>query len=161
MTDAHGHNHRAARAELLTEQQRIYLRLVQNGLTSKEIAKQLGGSHHTVNVQIAAASRVLGARSRTEAAAMLAQAESSYEPSYEPDTIAHQIDRAARTPSVANDPSIGRFALPVPTTGRPTNDLTSRQRVLWILVLAAVVALIVGGLVSGIVAQLDGLGRRV
>jgi DNA-binding CsgD family transcriptional regulator len=149
------------RTTLLTELQRSYLRLVHSGLTSKEIAQRLGASHHTVNSQIAVAVRVLGARSRSDAAALLVQREqfASYDPSYEPPAVA---EAALEPPTSVQDQSHFRegLLLPVPTGGRPLNKLTPLQRILWILGLAAVIALIVGGLISGITAQLEGLGRR-
>jgi DNA-binding CsgD family transcriptional regulator len=149
------------RTTLLTELQRSYLRLVHAGQTSKEIAQRLGASHHTVNSQIAVAVRVLGARSRTDAAALLARMEAggSYDRSYDPEAVA---EPPPERPVVSSEerPSEGP-PLPVPTPGRPQNDLTPLQRILWILVLAATIALIVGGLISGITAQLEGLGRRV
>jgi len=151
------------REALLTDAQRAYLRLVHAGLTSKEIAQRLGASHHTVNAQIGVAMRVLGAASRAEAAAMLAKAEAggSYESSYEPAAIADrsEADTIGGEEQAAAD---GRgLPLPVPTAGRPLNDLTFWQRLLWIIALAAVIALAGGGLISGIIAQLDGLARRV
>lgn len=152
-----------SREALLTDAQRAYLRLVHDGLTSKEIAQRLHASHHTVNAQIGVAMRVLGAASRGEAAAMLMRAEAngSYEPSYEPPAIADPSgpDTVGGEGPVAAE-SRG-LPLPVPTAGRPLNDLTIWQRLLWIIALAAVIALAAGGLVSGIIAQLDGLARRV
>jgi DNA-binding CsgD family transcriptional regulator len=150
------------RFALLTDTQRTYLRLVHSGLTSKEIAQRLGGSHHTVNAEVAVAVRILGARGRTDAAAMLVahDASASYEPSYDPGAIA--VSPISEAPKTAGDrPAHTGFSLPIPTAGRPFNDLTFWQRTVWIVIIAAVVALLVGGLITGIIAQLDGLGRRM
>ena len=150
------------RTTLLTELQKSYLRLVHAGLTSKEIAQRLGGSHHTVNSQIAVAVQLLGARSRSDAAALLIErdARASYDRSYEPQTVAEATPEPPLL-SAQDGSSYEGLLLPVPTSGRPLNKLTPMQRILWILALAAVIALIVGGLISGIIAQLEGLGRHI
>ena len=62
-------------AENLSEGQRICLRMVQLQMTSKEIARELGISSHTVDQRIRFAMRTLGAGSRTEAALILASVE--------------------------------------------------------------------------------------
>jgi DNA-binding CsgD family transcriptional regulator len=136
----------SARLDLLTDTQKDLLRFVQDGLTSKEIAQRLGGSHHTVNADIAAAVRLLGLRSRMQAAALLAarDAGGSYEPSYEPAAI---VDGAAMVlpPAQGKGPETG-FPLPIPTSGRPTNTLTIWQKALWIFALAVILALLAGGI---------------
>lgn len=152
----------SGRLNLLTEQQREYLRRAGAGETSKQIAQAVGGSHHTVNAEIAIACKILGAKSRIQAAKILGELESapSYDSSYDPPALV--------APSEMNPSSAAREALehrswlslPVPTSGRPTNDLTIAQRIFWIITLAAIIALIFGGLLSGIIAQLDGLARH-
>ena len=150
------------RLELLSEQQRNYLRCVHRGLTSKEIAQQHGGSHHTVNAEIALAMRLLGARSRAQAANMLIEAEmrSSYERSYEPPAIAETSELPV-VPMPGKAPFVPTFSLPIPTAGRPTNELSFWQRTRWIVILAVTLALAAGGLLSGIIAQLNALGQRI
>ncbi len=148
-----------AKAALLSDAQRAYLRLVSQGLTSKQIAHAMGGSHHTINVEIGIAMRVLGAKSRQEAAAILVQSEevASYERSYEPASI------APPAPPVAKEGSDGEGrsgpAWPWPTDSMPENDFSIWRRIGWITGLAAAVALLLGGLVSGVAALLDGLSR--
>ncbi|WP_174275571.1 LuxR C-terminal-related transcriptional regulator [uncultured Sphingomonas sp.] len=150
------------RAALLTNEQRSYLRLVDGGLTSKQIAQTNGGSHHTVNVRIAEAVRLLGVQTRAEAAAIVAaiDARGSYDRSYDPQTIV-STDRRSALSGAGNMP-VRETGLPLPiaTSGRPINTLNFWQRCVWILLLAASTALLVGGLVSGIIAQLDAVGRR-
>ena len=149
----------AANIRSLSDAQRAYLRLVAQGLTSKQIAHKLGGSHHTVNAEIGIAMRVLGARSRQEAARILVRSEEavSYEPSYEPPGVAHPAPPGA---AMADDRErISDPQWPIPTEQRPENTLNARQRVGWILALAAAIALLLGGLVSGVAAMLDSLGR--
>ena len=59
----------------LTESQKRCLRLVLAHLTSKQIARELNLSPHTVDAHLKAAIRTLSAANRTEAALMLAEAE--------------------------------------------------------------------------------------
>jgi DNA-binding NarL/FixJ family response regulator len=62
---------RSAAAEELTEMQSRVARLAATGRTNAEIATELFVSVRTVEAHLAAAYRKLGARSRTELAAML------------------------------------------------------------------------------------------
>ncbi len=152
-----------SRFAVLTNAQRAYLRFVAAGLTSKQIAQQLGGSHHTVNAEIAIAVRVLGAKTRSDAAAMLDRHEQSesYDPSYEPRALADTPAPTALPSSGSRHRTFDGFSLPIPTAGRPLNALGFWQRTMWILVIAAITALVMGGLITGIMAQLDGLERRI
>lgn len=148
---------------LLNATQRNYLRLVAQGMTSKQIAQSISGSHHTVNAEIGIAMRLLGAKSRHEAAAIASRADAlrSYEPSYEPPalvrpTTGHAISHHEE--NVATED--GRaWPLPVGSRRRPTNTLTAGQRIGWVLVIAALVVLSLGGLVSGIATLLASLER--
>lgn len=152
-----------SRFAVLTDAQREYLRSVGAGLTSKQIAQQRGGSHHTVNAEIAIAVRVLGANTRADAAAMLDRHEraGSYDRSYDPPAVVDATISAAPSVSGGEHRTFDGFPLPIPTTGRPLNALGFWQRTMWILVIAAITALVMGGLITGITAQLDGLGRRI
>jgi DNA-binding CsgD family transcriptional regulator len=147
------------KAASLSDAQRAYLRFVSQGLTSKQIAHAVGGSHHTINAEIGIAMRVLGAKSRQEAAATLLRLEevASYERSYEPVRV------AVPAPPVAQQASDGEGksspARPWPTDSRSENMLSAWPRIGWILGLAAAIALLLGGLVSGVAALLDGLSR--
>lgn len=72
----------------LSEGQKECLRLVLIHMTSKEIARHLGISSHTVDQRIRYAIRILGARSRMQAALRLSEAEvnqNSVKPNAEPD----------------------------------------------------------------------------
>ena len=55
----------------LTERQRACLELVASGFTSKQIARKLGISHSTVDNHVLAATQMLGAPDRREAARMV------------------------------------------------------------------------------------------
>lgn len=59
----------------LSEGQKECLRLVLKHMTSKEIARHLGISSHTVDQRLRYAIRILGARSRMQAALRLSEAE--------------------------------------------------------------------------------------
>lgn len=63
------------RVEQLTESQKKCLRLVLAHMTSKQIARELGLSPHTVDAHLKASLKALGVAGRTEAALILAQAE--------------------------------------------------------------------------------------
>jgi DNA-binding CsgD family transcriptional regulator len=156
---------------LLSEAQRDYLRLVREGRTSTEIAQLRGGSHHTVNAEIALAVRIVGAKNRAEASARVAELElalapapaapqsASYEYSYDPPPVVERAEPIL--PRAQETPVEGHLHLPISTRLIPTNQLTFWQRTAWILILAMAVALVVGGLVTGITAQLEGLGRHM
>jgi DNA-binding CsgD family transcriptional regulator len=72
--------------KIITEAQRVALRLVAKGYESKEIARQVGVGHHAIDKRIERAVRLMGASDRKEAARMLMLEESStYErTAYEP-----------------------------------------------------------------------------
>jgi DNA-binding CsgD family transcriptional regulator len=74
------------RIEKLTEAQRICLRMVLMHLSSKDIARELGISPHTVDQRLRMAIQALGVANRFEAARILARYESpnAYQPAYQP-----------------------------------------------------------------------------
>ena len=91
----------SAHVMALTDGQRDCLRLVYNHMKSKDIARVLGVSPHTVDMRLRTAMRTLGVASRIEAAQLLVQEESGGEttpdqcqPSYQP-LIYHAPDVAA------------------------------------------------------------------
>jgi DNA-binding CsgD family transcriptional regulator len=152
-----------ANAATLTDAQRRYLRLVADGMTSKQIAQAVGGSHHTINVQIGVAMRILGATSRQQAAGMLAGMPDtrSYEPSYDAPAVAGPaptIESPSRNAGFDGD---RRWGIPVATTGRPINSMGAGQRLGWVLVITAVVTLLLAGLLSGVTSLLSSLGRLI
>ena len=85
----------------LTDGQRDCLRLVYNHMKSKDIARVLGVSPHTVDMRLRTAMRTLGVGSRIEAARLLVHEESSGETSpdqYQP-LIYHTPDVAVAVDS--------------------------------------------------------------
>lgn len=161
--------------ESLSEQQRICLRMVFEHMTSKDIARRLDISHHTVDQRIKTAMRLLDAPSRVKAARMLARHEKRHRrlvyqtPEIEPPPP----DRPDRTPSHERgmpaghagyaiqesraefgfrpESFIGRpFASPKPWGAR--NDLTTIQRVAVIVAIAIGSALSFGAVTAGLEA---------
>ena len=86
------------RIEKLTEAQRICLRMVLMHLSSKDIARELGISPHTVDQRLRMAIQALGVANRFEAARILARYESpnAYKPAYQ--------SAVYQTPHVAPQP---------------------------------------------------------
>ncbi|MCA1749583.1 MAG: helix-turn-helix transcriptional regulator [Parasphingopyxis sp.] len=164
----------------LSEEQRDCLRMVFEHMTSKDIARRLGISHHTVDQRIKTAMRLLDAPSRVEAARMLARHENRHRPLVyqSPEIESPPSDRPDRTPihqqgtptghagyaihearaefAFRPESFIGRpFASPRPWGAR--NDLTTIQR------LAAIVAIAIGSALSfgAVTAGLEALTRIV
>lgn len=83
--------HDGSPVDRLTERQRSCLRLVLRRHSSKEIARELGISSHTVDQRLKAAIQTLGVSNRFEAARLLAaqEPENIYQPlAYQPSDIA-------------------------------------------------------------------------
>jgi len=73
------------RIEKLSEAQRVCLRMVLMHLSSKDIARELGISPHTVDQRLRLAIQILGVANRFEAARMLARCEApeTYQATYQ------------------------------------------------------------------------------
>jgi|GEM_PF-4135510 len=101
----------------LTDGQKDCLRLVFNHQTSKDIARALGVSHHTVDMRLRTAMKVLGVTGRTEAARLFAQEEmrlgispEAYQPLiYQPSDMENPAnpDTLASTASLASGAEFG------------------------------------------------------
>lgn len=134
----------------LSEGQADCLLLVNEHMTSKEIAERLGISRHTVDQRVRGAMRTLGVYKRTEAARIVAQSKhhaglfplgSQIEPYVE-----HEV--AGRSRSIA---------MPFPTRQRPVNEMGIGLRLLWILGIAVGAAASLGMYLAG----LESLGRMM
>lgn len=161
----------------LTARQRDCLRLVLHHMQSKEIGRELGISPMTVDNHFRSAIQTLGVANRLEAARLL----DSYErngPSQRLTSQPRPIASPPETPIMRSPASVGDgqggvvsalredqvpyrtyreaglidFALPVPTRGKPRNDLTISQRLFWIAVLILGIGLGTGALLSGFAA---------
>jgi DNA-binding CsgD family transcriptional regulator len=75
----------------LTNEQRDALRLASQGFTSKEIARELGITHHAVNTRLDRARAALGASNRVEAGRMFRAYEGL---AYDPTSIADTYNSA-------------------------------------------------------------------
>ena len=161
----------------LTARQRDCLRLVLHHKQSKEIGRELGISPMTVDNHFRSAIQTLGVANRLEAARLL----DSYERDGPSQRLTSQPRPIVSTPETAimrSPASVGDrqgdavnalredqvpyrtyreaglidFALPVPTRGKPRNDLTIAQRLFWIAVLILGIGLGTGALLSGFAA---------
>lgn len=171
------------RIHKLTEAQRVCLRMVLMHLSSKDIARELGISPHTVDQRLRLAIQALGVANRFEAARILAKYESAniyQSPVYQTPHVAPAAVRATvdltdihgvrqgdngfhgstvREEQLAfRSPAFatgGFVNLPIPTPGRERNDLNFVQRLGWIVAISIASALAFGGLLAG----LDALKR--
>lgn len=166
--------------ENLNDGQRDCLRLVLAHLNSKEIARELGVSPHTVDQRLRTAMRVLNVQSRFEAARKFAAAdqEHAYQPliyqlstvesggenrKQEPSSGRTGIKRTGKTDDGANVDGGGAIMaleqsgirlrpLPIPRFRGEKNRLAAVERLGWILAIAIGSALSFGGLVAGLEA---------
>lgn len=174
----------SSRIDKLTEAQRVCLRMVLMHLSSKDIARELGISPHTVDQRLRMAIQALGVANRFEAARILARYETPnayqsavYQSPHVAQTAAPATVHLSDIHGVRQDetgfhgssvreeqiafrtPAFatgGSFInLPIPTPGRERNDLSIVQRLGWIVTIAVATALAFGGLLAG----LDALKR--
>jgi DNA-binding CsgD family transcriptional regulator len=169
----------AALFEKLTEPQRACLRRVYQLQTSKDIARDLGISPHTVDQRLRVAARTLGVATRIEAARLLAKFEQTggglYQPlvyqslDVAPDEAfdAHEA-QAVEGNSTAeyglNDTARERqlnyrsfvpeqhrsISIPLPLGLSDENKLGIWSRVAWIVFITIAVALSFGAILSGL-----------
>lgn len=117
------------RFDKLTQRQKDCLRLVAQGYTSKEIGRALGISYSTVDNHLLAATQLLEAESRAEAARIFSQNDT--------DLPRQQLPRQSQnlaSPAFLNDPmderprsQWDRLSRLVPPIGGKENDLTKAQ----------------------------------
>lgn len=167
--------HRVAR---LSEGQRQCLALVDQHLSSKEIALRLGISPHTVDQRVRLALQILGVEKRGEAARMVAsERRASMDPAYQrlihqppyideapapghqDGAVGHQIrqaDRAGESSLVGIDteprPANHWASLPLPiaTRSQPSNELSVGVRLLWIVLISIGAAFSAGMYLAGL-----------
>ena len=164
----------------LNEGQRDCLRLVLAHHNSKEIARELGVSPHTVDQRLRTAMRILNVQSRFEAAREFAalDAKDRYQPLiYQmPDVERagknerlgssigrNEKEKTASIEEVVDADSGGAFMasersefrrrpLPIPRYRGEKNSLAAVERLGWILAIAFGAALSFGGLIAGLEA---------
>ncbi|MEO8176239.1 MAG: helix-turn-helix transcriptional regulator [Sphingomicrobium sp.] len=149
----------ASRIARLSAGQLDCLRLVDQHLSSKEIATELKISPHTVDQRIRLALHILGVERRSQAARLVSQDRGSYQrlidqspyielgpASAQPDaTVSLQIrhaDRAGGTGEAGfqteQRPAPFRSSLQMPfaTRSNPRNEMSVGQRLMWIVLIA-------------------------
>lgn len=172
------------RIEKLSEGQRICLRLVFRHMSSKQIARALEISRHTVDQRVARACNTLGVSTRVDAARMVAEYErlNPYEPIiYDTSHIADPARVGSELPRFnygAADEDLGKplclsdneatydafgvsgllsRRLPLPQYQGAQNDLSVNQRLTWAALIWAASILVMGALI----AALEALGRLI
>ena len=162
-SDAVGPEHKNEAATALTDKlsagQLEVLRLVDQHLSSKEIAARLGISPHTVDQRIRNAIRILGVARRQDAARLVARAEPYQRlihqaPHLDPEPIrteedgavSYQIRHADRAEGIGSRgeldteqgtlPARSPLVLPWSTRSNPRNQMSIGQRLLWIVGIA-------------------------
>ena len=167
----------AERIARLSEGQRHCLALVDQHLSSKEIALRLGISPHTVDQRIRQALHILQVERRGEAARLVAAAgaasgapyqrlihqpphiDAASAPGHEQGAVSHQIrhaDRAGGTSSSGIDTEprpAGRWSplpLPFATRSHPRNEMSVGFRLLWIVLIAIGAAFSAGMYLAGL-----------
>ena len=166
------------RVARLSDGQRQCLALVNQHLSSKEIALRLGISSHTVDQRVRQSLQILGVEKRGEAARMVASVmRSSHDPAYQrlihqPPYIdaapapghqdgavgqqIRQADRAGKSSLVEIDTEprpANRWAslpLPIATRSQPSNEMGVGTRLLWIVLIAVGAAFSAGMYLAGL-----------
>ena len=170
----------ADRVTRLSAGQLDCLRLVDQHLSSKEIAAELHISPHTVDQRIRGALHILGVERRSQAARLISRHCGPYQrlihqsPHVEPDpstaqpegTVSIQIrhaDRAGRSGDAGfiteQRPASFRPSLQLPfaTRSNPRNEMSVSQRLLWIVLIATGAAFSAGMYLAG----LESLARLI
>jgi len=163
----------ALRVARLTAGQLDCLRLVDQHLSSKEIAGQLHISPHTVDQRIRQALQILGVERRTHAARIVARYKGPYQrlihqspyieadaPTGQPEAaVSYQIRHADRAGEVGGAgflteqrPASFRppLQLPFATRSNPRNEMSVGQRLFWIAAIAIGAAFSAGMYLAGL-----------
>jgi DNA-binding CsgD family transcriptional regulator len=170
----------AARVARLTAGQLDCLRLVDQLLSSKEIAAELKISPHTVDQRVRQALQILGVERRNQAARIVAQHSGPYQrlihqspyiepaanPRHPEAAVGNQIRHADRAGEFGTAgfiteqrPASFRTSLQLPfaTRSNPRNEMSVGQRLLWIAAIAIGAAFSAGMYLAG----LESLARLI
>ena len=170
------------RVARLSQGQLDALLLVDQHLSSKEIAVELGISPHTVDQRIRGALHILGVERRSQAARMVAQVQGPYQrlihqpPHIEggaasaqsEDAVGFQIrhaDRAGGASSLGvkteQRPRSSWSSLPLPfaTRSQPRNEMSVGFRLVWIVLIAMGATFSAGMYLAGLESLARMLGR--
>jgi DNA-binding CsgD family transcriptional regulator len=164
----------AERVSKLSQGQLDCLRLVNEHLSSKEIAAQLGISPHTVDQRIRGALQVLKVERRAQAARLVAQHSGRYQrlihqpphieadadPGEETTAVSNQIRHAGRAGEIRGDTGFkteqrhaftrSSLQLPFATRSHPRNEMSVGLRLLWIVIIATGSAFSAGMYLAGL-----------
>ena len=167
-------NAAAERVARLTAGQLDCLRMVNEHLSSKEIATRLGISPHTVDQRIRGALQTLGVERRSQAARMVASHGGEYQhlihqsPYIEAaarsgnqgGAVGNQIRHAGRAGEIRGGPGFqteqrfehpwSSLQLPFATRSNPSNEMSVGQKLLWIAVIATGAAFSTGLYLAGL-----------
>ena len=170
----------AQRVQRLSSGQLDCLRLVDQHLSSKEIAVELKISPHTVDQRVRQALAILGVERRTQAARLVAQYSGPYqrlihqspyieglsEPSHPEGAASIQIRHADRAGGIGGAGFLteqrpvsfrSSLQLPFATRSNPRNEMSVGQRLFWIAAIAIGSAFSAGMYLAG----LESLARLV
>jgi DNA-binding CsgD family transcriptional regulator len=171
--DGPGEADMVARVQRLSVGQLDCLRLVNDHLSSKEIATELDISPHTVDQRIRGALHILGVERRSQAARVVAQYGGEYQrlihqpPHIEPHALSGHPEAAVRTQIRHADragedggagfrteqravASVPLLQLPFATRSNPRNEMSVGQRLLWIGIIAMGAAFSAGMYLAGL-----------
>jgi DNA-binding CsgD family transcriptional regulator len=163
----------AARVARLTPGQLDCLLLVDQHLSSKEIAAELHISPHTVDQRVRQALAILGVERRTQAARMVAQHKGPYQrlihqspyietdvqPSHPEAAVGHQIRHADRAGEAGKAGFLTEqrpasfwpsLQPPFATRSNPRNEMSVGQRLFWIAAIAIGAAFSAGMYLAGL-----------
>ena len=161
------------RISRLSKGQLDCLRLVDQHLSSKEIAAELGISSHTVDQRVRGALQILGVERRSQAARLIAQHCGPYQrlihqpPHIEPadhpgqqlGAVSNQIRHADRAGEIgssglkteqSSEPFRSSLPPPFATRSNPRNEMSVGQRLLWIVLIAIGAAFSAGMYLAGL-----------
>ena len=164
---------REARLERLSEGQLQCLLLVDQHMSSKEIAVRLGISPHTVDQRIRQALQILGVERRHQAARLVTAQRPQYQrlihqspdieegirPDQSEGAVGFQIRHADRAGKAGNSgieteqmPVVSGSSLPLPFATRrmPRNEMSVGYRLLWIVLIAIGAAFSAGMYLAGL-----------
>lgn len=172
----------AARVAKLSQGQLDALLLVDQHLSSKEIAVELGISPHTVDQRIRGALHILGVERRSQAARLVAQVRGPYQrlihqpphiegsgsSGHPGSAVGFQIrhaDRAGGTSDLGftteQRPGSSWSSLPLPfaTRSQPRNEMSVGFRLVWIVLIAMGATFSAGMYLAGLESLARMLGR--
>ncbi|QPQ54290.1 helix-turn-helix transcriptional regulator [Allosphingosinicella flava] len=157
----------------LTDGQKACLRMVYRHMSSKDIARSLGISPHTVDQRLRIAMHTLGVCSRIEAARLLAHHENgAYQPIiYQAPDIASSLSAAEPEPLARSEPEgqadgrhfrqaqafysadpmpERRLPLPLRKRGGRHNGLGTKDTLIWVVAIPILAMVAVGMLATGL-----------